>query len=203
MGKVSVYFSFHSEQNLGDQMGKVEATDVAIETDPKQGGEAVVSFPPVAQAGGVSLAPPPFVGSPWSTGLFDCHEDKTNAVMTACCPCVTFGQIAEVLDAGELTSPVGTFIYLLMMPALCSQWIMGSKYRTKLRTRYGLVEAPYQDVFSHIFCSCCSLCQEFRELRNRDLDPALGWNGILARQQGMQYGYPHATNPPSVQSMSK
>ena len=57
---------------------KVEATDVAVETDPKQGGEAVVSFPPVAQAGGVSLAPPPFVGSPWSTGLFDCHEDKTN-----------------------------------------------------------------------------------------------------------------------------
>lgn len=70
--------------------------------------------------------------------------------------------------------PLGSFIYMLMMPALCSQWIMGSKYRTKIRDRYGLVDAPYQDVVSHIFCSSCSLCQEFRELKNRGLDPALG-----------------------------
>lgn len=70
--------------------------------------------------------------------------------------------------------PLGTFIYMLMMPPLCSQWIMGSKYRAKLRKKYGLVEAPYEDVVSHIFCPCCSLCQEFRELKNRGLDPALG-----------------------------
>jgi len=69
---------------------------------------------------------------------------------------------------------LGSFIYLLMMPALCSQWIMGSKYRTKLRKRYNLVEAPYTDIVSHIFCPCCSLCQEFRELKIRGLDPALG-----------------------------
>ena len=61
-----------------------------------------------------------------------------------------------------------------MMPALCTQWIMGSKYRTKLRKKYDLVEAPHTDVISHIFCPCCSLCQEFRELKIRELDPALG-----------------------------
>uniref|UniRef100_M0ZRJ8 Uncharacterized Cys-rich domain n=1 Tax=Solanum tuberosum TaxID=4113 RepID=M0ZRJ8_SOLTU len=94
--------------------------------------------------------------------------------MTAFLPCVTFGQIAEVQDAGEMTCPLGSFMYLLMMPAVCSQWIMGSKYRTKLRQRYNLVEAPYSDVVSHIFCPFCSLCQEFRELRIRGLDPALG-----------------------------
>lgn len=67
---------------------------------------------------------------------------------------------------------------MLMMPAFCSQWIMGSKYRTQLRQGYNLVEAPYSDIISHIFCPYCSLCQEFRELRNRGLDPALG---ILSR----------------------
>lgn len=169
---------------------------------PKPDADQAVSYPPRAEAGGTPTHLQ-FVGSPWSTGLFDCHEDQTNAVMTAILPCVTFGQIAEVLDAGELTCPLGSFIYLLMMPALCSQWVMGSKYRTKLRTRYGLVEAPYQDVVSHIFCPCCSLCQEFRELRNRGLDPALGWNGILAQQQGgMQYGN-QGNIPPPAQSMSK
>ncbi|CAN4088969.1 unnamed protein product [Withania somnifera] len=50
----------------------------------------------------------------------------------------------------------------------------GDRGETKLRQRYNLVEAP---------CPCCSLCQEFRELRARGLDLALGWNGILAQQQ--------------------
>ncbi|RVW69484.1 Malonate--CoA ligase [Vitis vinifera] len=128
-------------------------------------------------------------GRPWTTGLFDCHEHKTNgnycmiSVMTTFFPCVTFGQIAEVVDEGEMTCPLGSFIYLLMMPALCSQWIMGSKYRAKLRRKYDLVEAPHQDIVSHIFCPCCSLCQEFRELKIRGLDPALGWKGILAQRQ--------------------
>lgn len=140
---------------------------------------------------------PTVTGTPWSTGLFDCHLDQTNATMTSFLPCVTFGQIAEVEDAGEMTCPLGSFIYLLMMPAVCSQWIMGSKYRTKLRERYNLVEAPYSDVVSHIFCPFCSLCQEFRELRIRGLDPALGWNGIVAQHQ---YGNQQA---PSVQSMYK
>ncbi|XP_021732015.1 protein PLANT CADMIUM RESISTANCE 8 [Chenopodium quinoa] len=114
------------------------------------------------------------IGNPWTTGLFNCHEDWTNAVVTAFLPCITFGQIAEVLDEGELSSPWGSFIYLLMMPALCSQWIMGSKYRKKLRKKYDLVEAPYTDKVSHIFCLCCSLCQDYRELKNRGLDPSLG-----------------------------
>ncbi|KAM3267975.1 Protein PLANT CADMIUM RESISTANCE 8 [Capsicum baccatum] len=143
---------------------------------------------------------PSLNGTLWSTSLFDCHLDQTNATMTAFLPCVTFGQIAEVLDAGEMTCPLGSFMYLLMMPAVCSQWILGSKYRTKLRQRYNLVEAPYSDVISHIFCPCCSLCQEFRELQIRGLNPALGWNGILAQQQ---YGNQQMNQAPSAQFMSK
>lgn len=69
---------------------------------------------------------------------------------------------------------LGSFMYVLMMPALFSSWILGSKYRAKLRKKYDLVEAPYEDAISHIFCPCCSLSQEFRELRNRGLNPALG-----------------------------
>ncbi|KAF3450730.1 hypothetical protein FNV43_RR06819 [Rhamnella rubrinervis] len=111
--------------------------------------------------------------------------------------------IAEVLDSGEMACHMGTFIYLLMMPALCSQWMMGSKYRTKLRKKYGLVEAPYTDVISHAFCPCCSLCQEFRELKIRGLDPALGWNGILAKQRGTHNEDQTVGAPPQIQAMSK
>jgi len=126
--------------------------------------------------------------------------------LTTIVPCVTFGQIAEVMDEGEMSMfcftqfeteirffikydvfnskycvvyaacPLGTFMYLLMMPALCSHWVMGSKYREKMRRKFNLVEAPYSDCASHVLCPCCSLCQEYRELKIRNLDPSLGTN---------------------------
>ncbi|KAH7858925.1 hypothetical protein Vadar_029435 [Vaccinium darrowii] len=37
----------------------------------------------------------------WSTGLFGCFEDIPNCIITGCCPCVTFGQIAEIIDKGS------------------------------------------------------------------------------------------------------
>ncbi|XP_031279958.1 protein PLANT CADMIUM RESISTANCE 8-like [Pistacia vera] len=67
-----------------------------------------------------------------------------------------------------------SFMYTTM-PILCSQWIIGSNYREKLRRKYNLVEASYSDLISHTFCLWCSLCQEFRELKNRNIDLALGW----------------------------
>ncbi|KAL5726264.1 Cell number regulator 2 [Ranunculus cassubicifolius] len=36
----------------------------------------------------------------WSTGLCDCCDDPSNCCMTCCCPCITFGRIAEVVDRG-------------------------------------------------------------------------------------------------------
>ncbi|KAL3824371.1 hypothetical protein ACJIZ3_020400 [Penstemon smallii] len=163
--------------------------------------------PPPAVGSYPQYIQPAPLGKPWHSGLFDCHLDATNAVMTAIFPCVTFGQIAEVLEAlnpsqgSQLSCPFGSLIYLLMMGA-CSQCVIGSKYRKRLRNRYGLVEAPYQDVISHIFCPFCSLCQEFRELKHHGLDPALGWQGILARQQAMQqHGNEQINKPPPTQAM--
>ncbi|KAI8538846.1 hypothetical protein RHMOL_Rhmol09G0135100 [Rhododendron molle] len=37
---------------------------------------------------------------PWSTDLFGCFEDVPNCCITFCCPCITFGQIAEIVDKG-------------------------------------------------------------------------------------------------------
>ncbi|CAN8321524.1 unnamed protein product [Cochlearia groenlandica] len=172
-------------------------TPVQHGTPVQQTGVPMSQFaPPSNPQANVNLS----IGTPWSTGLYDCHEDQTNAVMTIIAPCVTFGQIAEVVDEGETTCPLGSFIYLLMMPALCSQWVMGSKYREKIRRKFNLVEAPYSDCATHVLCSCCSLCQEYRELKIRNLDPSLGWNGILA--QG-QYGNGLPNFPPPNQYMSK
>lgn len=180
-------------------MTRVEGTDQHTEV-PVTGQPANGMYPPPAssqyQPQNVNQYRPQ-IGNPWSTGLFDCQLDQTNAIMTTVFPCLTFGQMAEVLDEGEMTCATGSFIYMLLTPALFSNWLFGSKYRAKLRNKYNLVEAPYTDVISHIFCPCCSLCQEYRELKIRGLDPALGWNGILAQQSIMQN-----QNPPQYQTMS-
>ncbi|KAL5711783.1 hypothetical protein ACHQM5_014025 [Ranunculus cassubicifolius] len=129
------------------------------------------------------------IAQPWTTTIFDCHQNQTNALITALSPCVTFGQIAEIITGGETTCVLGSCAYLLMMPTPCLRWLIGAKYRGKLRSKYNLVEAPFGDCISHLFCSCCSLSQEFRELQNRGLDPNLGWKGILAQQQAVQQSH--------------
>ncbi|OWM66579.1 hypothetical protein CDL15_Pgr013796 [Punica granatum] len=143
------------------------------------------------------------VGNPWTTGLFDCQEHPRSAIMSTFLPCVTFGQIVEVLDAGEMNWALGGYIYLVMMPGLCSHWLMGSKYRAKLRRNYNLVEAPHTDVITHIFCPFCALSQEFRELKNRGHDPALGWKGIMAQQQAPNNGHLDISIPPQNQFMTR
>ncbi|KAJ6418472.1 hypothetical protein OIU84_001767 [Salix udensis] len=57
-------------------------------------------------------APAPVNGTPvaavnqqqqaWTTGIFDCLEDPSNALMTALFPCVTYGQVAEIVDRDDV-----------------------------------------------------------------------------------------------------
>ncbi|KAG0462677.1 hypothetical protein HPP92_021153 [Vanilla planifolia] len=137
------------------------------------------------------------IGRPWTSTIYDCGQHQTNAIMTAFFPCVTFGQIAEIIDEGQTSCTMGSFMYLLMVPALCSCWMLGSFYRRKLRYKYKLVQAPAEDWSLHLFCPLCSLCQEFRELRNRGVDPSIGWMGYLAQQHEESL-----TTPPKNQTMS-
>lgn len=47
-------------------------------------------------------------------------------------------------------------------------------YRSKLRGLFSLPEEPCNDCCIHCWCSYCAICQEYRELKNRGLDPSLG-----------------------------
>ncbi|RRT45492.1 hypothetical protein BHE74_00039122 [Ensete ventricosum] len=179
--------------------GTQSDTSPAVAIPPAVGGDPVPSSTPGSHAPG---EPPSQeerqpIGRPWTTALFDCGENQTYAVLTAFCPCVTFGQIAEILDEGQTSCTLGSFMYILLVPALCTCWILGAHYRQQLRKKYNLISSPAQDRTLHLFCPCCSLCQEFRELHNRGLDPSQGWMGYLAKQQETR------TLPPDEQSMDK
>lgn len=141
----------------------------------------------VASGFPVNQYPIPQVGTEgWKTGLFDCMDDPLNAIMTACFPCLTFGQIAEIIDNGHTSCATSGMLYGLIAFVIGMPCLISCGYRSKLRSRYGLVESPAPDWITHFFCEYCALCQEYRELQKRGLDPSIGWLGNVARQQQQQ-----------------
>ncbi|XP_024023548.1 protein PLANT CADMIUM RESISTANCE 7 [Morus notabilis] len=119
----------------------------------------------------------------WKTGLFDCMDDPTNAVITALCPCVTFGQVAEIVDNGSTPCATSGLLYGVVAFFIAMPCIMSCTYRAKLRNRFGLVESPAPDWVTHFLCETCAICQEYGELKKRGLDPSIGWQGNVARMQ--------------------
>ncbi|KAL5223678.1 hypothetical protein ABZP36_010317 [Zizania latifolia] len=108
-------------------------------------------------------------GSGWTTGLCDCSDDCNSLCLACWCPCIPFGQIAEIVDRG-------TSSWALSAAATC-QWVYSCAYRAKLRAAYGLPETPCSDCLVHFCCQACSIAQMYRELKNRGIDPALEDDG--------------------------
>jgi Cys-rich protein (TIGR01571 family) len=99
------------------------------------------------------------------------------------CPCITFGQIANMVSRGSLS-----YYFFLCFYRLCSKWhnlwsyfgfywfgmLVLVFYRSKLRGQYDLDESPCVDCLVHFCCETCALCQEYRELKNCGFDMGIG-----------------------------
>ncbi|KAI3863198.1 hypothetical protein MKW92_044401 [Papaver armeniacum] len=136
----------------------------------------------------------------WTTGLFDCMDDPNNALITFCVPCFTFGQIAEIIDEGHSTCSTSGIMYAAIAFFTALPCLISCGYRSKLRNKYGLVEAPAADWITHVFCEMCALCQAYRELKNRGYDPAIGWHENQIRLQRQQQQV--QMTPPMNQNMN-
>ncbi|KAF9671424.1 hypothetical protein SADUNF_Sadunf12G0046200 [Salix dunnii] len=135
-----------------------------------QGGQ----FPPKTQVNGIPMQPVNQQQQAWTTGIFGCLEDPSNALITALFPCLTFGQVAEIVDNGQTTCGTNGMIYGLVGFFTGMACLVSCGYRSKLRARYGLIEDPAPDWLIHWLFEPCALCQEYRELNNRGLDPSIG-----------------------------
>ncbi|GMY18327.1 protein PLANT CADMIUM RESISTANCE 3-like [Fagus crenata] len=130
---------------------------------------------------------------PWSTGLCDCCDDVNSCCLTCWCPCITFGRIAEIVDRGSTSCGVSGALYTLIMFVTGCSCLYSCFYRSKLRGQYFLEESPCTDCCIHCCCEECSLCQEYRELKNQGFDMSIGWHGNVQRQKRI------AERPPAVQ----
>lgn len=120
--------------------------------------------------------------SPWSTGLCDCCDDVSNCCITCWCPCITFGQIAEIVDKGATPCGTSGALYALIGFVTGCPFFYSCFYRSKLRQQYMLHESPCGDCLVHCCCETCALCQEYRELKDHGFDMSIGWHGNVEKQ---------------------
>ncbi|XAR65409.1 hypothetical protein NMG60_11009533 [Bertholletia excelsa] len=136
--------------------------------------------PPAPPPGYFPPFPNRLPGGQWTTGLCDCSDDPRNCLLACCCPCITMGRIAEIIDAGTTSCCVAGLIYCALGSKCCGK-LYSLTFRSKLRKLFSLPEDPYSDTFVHCCCCVCALAQEYRELKNRGFDPALGWEANVEK----------------------
>ncbi|KAK1376544.1 Cell number regulator like [Heracleum sosnowskyi] len=125
----------------------------------------------------------------WNTDLCDCSSDMRNCFVTAVCPCVTFGQISEIINEGQTSCWEGCMLYAIVSLFLGAgtagllTGIFGGWYRNKLREKYKLRGTIFNDFLVHALCEPCALCQEYRELGRFGFEVPLGWKENMEMQK--------------------
>ncbi|XP_033129912.1 protein PLANT CADMIUM RESISTANCE 2 isoform X1 [Brassica rapa] len=110
----------------------------------------------------------------WSTGFCDCFSDCGNCCITCWCPCITFGQVAEIVDQGSTTCGTAGALYTLISFFTGCGCLYSCFYRGKMRAQYNIGGNDCGDCLKHFFCELCALTQQYRELKNRGYDMKLG-----------------------------
>lgn len=135
----------------------------------------------------------------WEGGVLDCFEDRWIALESGCCPCYRFGKnmrragfgscflqgtIYFILSGIALLNYVAygvtnwhSFLYLAVAFTMTLGIYMGL-FRTQIRKQFNIrgSNSSIDDCMSHLFCPCCTLCQESRTLEiNNVLDGV--WRG--------------------------
>ncbi|VAI39412.1 unnamed protein product [Triticum turgidum subsp. durum] len=157
--------------------------------------------PGTEPATGVPVGGAPGAPTAWSSGLFDCFDDCGLCCLTCCCPCITFGKVAEIVDRGATSCGTSGALYVLLASLTGCHWIYSCTYRSKMRAQYALPDAPCCDCCVHYCCEPCALVQEYKELKARGYDPEIGWHlNVERRNGGAGAG---GVNPPGMQEMGR
>ncbi|KAL4384056.1 hypothetical protein GQ457_15G001360 [Hibiscus cannabinus] len=127
------------------------------------------------------------------------NADRLNrggaSLTTCCCPFITFGQTAEIIDRGNTSCVRAGLVYCLLAVVGCP-CLYTCTSRRKLRIMFELKEEPCADYLVHCCCHLCAICQEYRELQNRGFDPSIaGW---LANADRLNRGGATPMAPPTM-----
>ncbi|RID62654.1 hypothetical protein BRARA_E01713 [Brassica rapa] len=86
----------------------------------------------------------------------------------------TMGIPAQYINPSGMGCVMSGMLYVLICCQFWTPCVYSCTFRAKIRSKFGLPDAPAPDWITHCFCEYCALCQEYRELKNRGLDPSIG-----------------------------
>ncbi len=99
----------------------------------------------------------------WSSNLCDCCIDSSSCLYAFTCPCMAFSKISNhIREENNCCSGSGRCICCCIMP--CSVFIT-SPYRKQFRVKYNLPAKPCNDCCVSLWCPCCSISQQLREIK--------------------------------------
>ncbi|GLJ49525.1 hypothetical protein SUGI_1049600 [Cryptomeria japonica] len=101
----------------------------------------------------------------WSSGLCGCCDDCSICCATTFLPCVTFGQVAAHVEGADSCKILAVVYKVACMWCFACLYTCG--YRKKLRKKHNLAEEPCGDCCVHLWCDCCALTQEAREIKDK------------------------------------
>ncbi|KAK3007849.1 LOW QUALITY PROTEIN: hypothetical protein RJ639_013458, partial [Escallonia herrerae] len=127
----------------------------------------------------------------WKTGLFDCMDDpgSVSAMLLGSSPAPFMLRLIDLTLCVPIVHSVRDkwsairFDRLPHWPPMPDFMHVPHKAQESLRTC-----RPGPDWLIHCFCEWCALCQEYRELQHRGLDPSIGYMANVARNQQQQHG---------------
>ena len=95
----------------------------------------------------------------WTHDVFGCFGDLRICIFTFLVPCYTIGRNGEEL--GEDGCVIGVLYGLGLIP-------LGAILRWRIRQKKNIRGSMVADVVLHMFCPCCALIQENKELYGAD-----------------------------------
>ena len=105
------------------------------------------------------------MGGGWDTGLFDCFDDFSVALITYFCePCQAAYNEAAVSD-----KECGCIHFC---GALCAGPTHTIAVRGQIRQKYQIDGSVCGDVCTVAFCALCAVCQHTRQLDKKGASPA-------------------------------
>jgi Cys-rich protein (TIGR01571 family) len=130
----------------------------------------------------------PSMPRPWDTGLCGCFEDCGSLCMSWCFPCVQYGLNSEKINPNS-SCFVNCCLYSICMSIGCCCILHGQK-RAELRRKYNLM-SDCDDCCVTMWCSCCALAQEARQLEKMANAPPVQTMGVTTiTTQPVMYGSP-------------
>ena len=115
----------------------------------------------------------------WKIGLCGCCEDCGLCCQTYYCPCITFGQTSAMLKNQGCCLPCCLYW-------LCPFW-MACCLRMEIMEKFNIPRSCCGACCTHIWCHCCALIQEHREVKARMTAPQMVMAPVTMMPQAPRY----------------